>query len=65
MCRISQEALEGIFQDDEKDIVDNESKCYKEVAKVANRILKANKDIPGIFGKDWTIILGRKKIYHD
>jgi Zn-dependent protease with chaperone function len=36
----------------------------KSVAKIANRILEASKDVPEIFGKNWTVYLGMD-LLHD
>eukprot|EP00092_Neocalanus_flemingeri_P009821 GFUD01010583.1.p1 GENE.GFUD01010583.1~~GFUD01010583.1.p1 ORF type:complete len:457 (-),score=103.11 GFUD01010583.1:147-1517(-) len=60
--RIAEEALEGLLEEYEEDIVENNNLLYQQVTKVANRILEGNKDIPEIFGKNWTILLVNKDI---
>ena len=62
MYKISESELEEILENIDTKILENENPAYEKVAKVANRILEGNKDIPEIFRKDWTIILGMKKI---
>ena len=58
MQRISEDELERILEEKEKTIVPNDKPDYKQVADIANKILKANRDVPEIFGKSWTIYVG-------
>ena len=55
MYKISESELEEILENIDTKILENENPAYEKVAKVANRILEGNKDIPEIFRKDWTI----------
>ncbi len=36
-------------------IVPPQHPCYRRVTRVANRLLKANKDLPQIYTKNWTV----------
>jgi len=56
--RISEDQLGEILEAKEKTIISNEKPVYREVSKICNKILRANKDIPEIQGMSWTIFLG-------
>ena len=58
MQLISKANLESTLEEKEKSIVPNDKPDYKDVARIANRILKANKDIQEIYEKNWTVFLG-------
>ena len=45
------------MEEKEKTIVPNNEPDCKQVAKIANRIFKANKNVPELFGKNWTVYL--------
>ena len=56
--RISLCELENILEEKEDLIVHQSHPAYKKVVEAANKILEANKDIPEIFEKTWTVFLG-------
>ena len=56
---ISEATLEETLEENEKSIVPNDKPDYKDVARIAKRILNANKDIQEIFEKNWTVFLGK------
>ena len=49
--------------ENENSIVPNDKPVYQVVAKIANRLLDANKDIPELYEKSWTVFLGTYKTY--
>ena len=57
MLKVSEIAFEEHLEEHSKSIVSNENKIYKEVSEIVQRLLKANKDLPQIHDKSWTIIL--------
>lgn len=60
--KISETSLENNLAEYSETILPSDNPVYKQVSGIAQRLLQANKDLPGIQGKDWTIILVNEDI---